>query len=74
MTMGKCVKNRRGMLHIEQPNRAELRKARAAEREAARENMSPADKLEALDKRLGAGVGAKKERARLVREASRWLG
>lgn len=44
-----------------------LRQQRAEERKAARDERGPAMQLRELDKRLGAGVGAKRERARLAK-------
>jgi len=44
-----------------------LRKQRADERNAANAGASKAQKIARLDARLGAGVGAKKERAKLAK-------
>ena len=46
--------------------RAEL-KEEADQRAAEREGRSPREQLQRLDKLLGPGVGAKKERARLMK-------
>lgn len=46
--------------------RAEL-KEEADQRAAERETRTPQQQLQRLDKLLGEGVGAKKERARLAR-------
>lgn len=44
-----------------------VRRKLAAERQATREKLSPSQQLAVLDSRLGVGVGAVKERARLQR-------
>lgn len=44
------------------------RQARAIERQEFRSKLSPAEQLMELDKRLGKGIGAAKERARLMKE------
>ena len=41
------------------------RRTEATERQMAYDKLTPAQKLEALDEKLGKGVGAKKQRARL---------
>lgn len=41
------------------------RKERASEREAFRKALTPAQQIAILDQRLGSGVGAVRERARL---------
>ncbi len=43
------------------------RQARAIERQDFRAKLSPAEQIAELDKRLGVGVGAVKERARLLK-------
>lgn len=48
-----------------------LRAVRAEERERKRANRSPAAQLALLDKRLGAGVGAVRERARLAAQVEK---
>jgi hypothetical protein len=54
-------------------NRGRARKAKlredAAERKEARAELSSKQQLALLDKRFGAGEGAKKERARLAQES-----
>jgi hypothetical protein len=44
----------------------EVRQAEAIERQAHRDTLSNEQQIAALDNRLGAGVGATKERARLA--------
>lgn len=51
-------------------NLLEMRKKDAEERQAAWNSLSPKQKLIALDRRLGAGVGAAKQRKRLLKEIS----
>lgn len=46
----------------------EARIHNAAERQAVRDTLSPADQLAELDRRLGDGIGAKGERARLLKQ------
>lgn len=46
--------------------RIELRKQSAANRQAERNLRTPAQQIERLDQMFGAGVGAKKERVRLL--------
>jgi hypothetical protein len=48
------------------PDLKELRVKEALERSEAREHLTDAEQLERLDRRLGKGVGAEKERARLA--------
>jgi hypothetical protein len=51
--------------------RPDLRKARqqeAVERQVFWDSLLPHQKLEALDRRLGKGVGASKQRKRLIQE------
>lgn len=45
--------------------RQEIRKAKATQRLRHREQRTPQEQLKLLDLRLGKGLGAKKERARL---------
>lgn len=42
-----------------------VRRQRAADRDALSSAQTPQERLTELDRRLGAGIGAKKERARL---------
>lgn len=49
------------------PDRKEIRCDGVRERTEARATLSAADQLARLDRRLGKGVGAKRERARLVK-------
>jgi len=46
----------------------EQRRAEAAERQAARDALTPRQQLARLDAKLGRGVGARRERARLQLE------
>lgn len=48
------------------PDNYSIRCKEAAERSEAREHLTDAEQLERLDRRLGVGVGAAKERARLA--------
>lgn len=48
------------------PDNNEIKRAEADERNAAWAKLSPSQQLEALDRRLGKGVGAAKQRARLL--------
>lgn len=47
------------------PKQKERRRREAAERQFDRDTRSPKQQIKLLDKRLGKGVGAKKERKRL---------
>lgn len=49
------------------PHHGQERRREAAERAAAWVELGPAGQLKALDSRLGAGVGAVKQRARIKR-------
>jgi hypothetical protein len=53
------------------PHRIAKRKAEAAERNAEWLKKNVRQKMDALDKRLGKGKGAKKQRARLKAEKRR---
>ena len=43
-----------------------IRRTEAEKRQSASDAMSPADRLAQLDKRLGTGTGATRERTRLM--------
>jgi Spy/CpxP family protein refolding chaperone len=45
----------------------EVRKIHAGERQAVREVLTPQQQLAVLDRRLGKGIGAARERARLAK-------
>lgn len=47
------------------PDNNEIKANEATERQAAWSKLTPAQQLEALDRRLGKGVGAAKQRVRL---------
>lgn len=47
------------------PDNNEIKQNEANERNAAWSKLSPKEQLEALDRRLGKGIGAQKQRARL---------
>ena len=47
------------------PDNNEAKRAEANERQEAWSKLSPTQQLEALDRRLGKGVGAAKQRARI---------
>lgn len=51
------------------PRRKATNKAAAAERAKYRAELSNEQQLQRLDGRLGAGVGAKKERERLAKQS-----
>ena len=57
--MGKARDHRR--------SRWEERQEQATERQAFRDKLTNEDQIRVLDRRLGAGVGAVKERARLTK-------
>jgi hypothetical protein len=60
---------------MKHPNRNRIRlderRASAAERAAAHAQLTPQQKLAKLDARLGEGVGAVRERARLMKELAK---
>lgn len=49
------------------PERAEQKRSEAVARAIAWSALGPKEQLSALDNRLGAGVGAKRQRARIAR-------
>jgi hypothetical protein len=49
-------------------SRKEIRQDEAKERQALRDKRTPQDQIAVLDAKLGVGVGAVKERARLQKE------
>lgn len=53
---------------VDGKNERQLRQERALERELARSDRGPFAQLSELDRRLGKGQGAARERARLVRK------
>ena len=53
------------------PDRKEDRRTQAAERQKASAEKSPAQRLAELDRTLGQGQGAKRERAMLAKKATR---
>jgi len=54
--------------------RQELKRKNAAERAATWNKLTPREQLKALDRRLGVGVGAEKQRAKLQAYLDRGLG
>lgn len=52
-------------------HKAKFRADEAKERQAAYDDLTIQQKLDLLDRRLGAGLGAVKQRARLLREQSK---
>lgn len=71
MISGKQNKARKFKGGGPRPDLNETKRREAEERQADWEEKSPKQQLEALDRRLGKGVGARKQRARLARESSR---
>lgn len=53
------------------PDNNEIKREEAKQRQEAWDKLYPKDKLEALDRRLGKGVGAKKQRARIQAQIDR---
>ena len=49
-------------------HRITKRKTEAVDRQNKWDGVSPADQIKALDKRLGKGIGAVKQRARLAKK------
>lgn len=48
----------------------EMKMMEADERNTARAKRTPKEQLQRLDQKLGAGVGARKERARLIQQVN----
>lgn len=51
------------------PDRADTKRAEAADRKEAYDQLSVKRKLEELDRRLGRNIGARRQRARLAKLA-----
>ena len=49
------------------PDHTEVKKKEAIERQSYYDTLTPVQKIEALDRKLGKGVGAVKQRARLAK-------
>lgn len=65
----KCPGSHQGRPHGK--DRVQYRRSAATERAEVRASRSPAQQLAELDRRLGKGVGAKRERERLSRKIGR---
>jgi len=63
--MGKKLEGPKTSKHVCTHPFEELRRKDAIERQEERNKRSPLEQLKELDARLGIGVGAKRERARL---------
>lgn len=61
------------MLRCNFPNRREINKKAAEERQKYRATQTPTQQLKRLDERLGAGMDAQKERARLQNQVGQKL-
>lgn len=66
---GKQNKARRYVGGGPRPDLTKQKQAEASERNDAWAELSPAKQLAELDRRLGKGVGARRQRARLARAA-----
>ena len=55
------------MAKVRKNGKENARRASVAARQEARNSRSAVEQLELLDQRLGAGIGAEKERARLAK-------
>jgi len=55
-------------MSVKRDDRRDLRRKEAIQRKSLTNQMSPAERIAALDSRLGTGVGAARERARLEKE------
>ncbi len=68
---GKHKRTRKYVGGAPRPDLNELKQKEAIERTEAWQKLSPEQQLEALDRRLGAGSGAERQRARLSLEIER---
>jgi hypothetical protein len=66
---GKTNKARRHSGGGPRPDQLATKRSEAVERNAGWSELSPQKQLAELDRRLGKGVGARKQRARLARAA-----
>ncbi len=57
--------------HGPRPDLAAVKREEATTRRLLWEQLSPAEQLRALDMRLGKGIGAKKQRARIAAKMGR---
>ena len=63
--LGKKTNNRKYSGGSRRPDKTKFRREEAKERQEAWNALSPAQKIARLDAKLGAGVGAEDQRARL---------
>ena len=55
------------VINLRRSDLKEIRQTEAADRQAHRDTLTSKQQIAVLDRRLGEGVGAKKERARLAK-------